>query len=107
MRPHLYKGGDAERRCLQTIIEEARLRGYFPFEELIQAVAVAGRAARALAGRWPSAGKHVLQPLDEESRGDLASARISSSACFSSSSSGRRARHLVNESGHGRFDRRM
>lgn len=60
MRPHLYKGGDArQHERLQTIIEEARLRGYFPFEGLIQPVAVAGRAAPRLL-EVAEAGKHVL-----------------------------------------------
>jgi hypothetical protein len=37
--------GARQHERLDTIIEEAGLRGYFPFDGLIQAVAVAGGVA--------------------------------------------------------------
>jgi hypothetical protein len=51
---------------LNTIIKEARLRGYFPFDELIQMMAIAGGAA-ARVMQLTEAGKHVLQALDQKS----------------------------------------
>jgi hypothetical protein len=61
MRPHLCKRcrGARQHERLETIIEEARLRGYFPFDELIQAVAVAGGAAPRLM-QVAEAGEHVF-----------------------------------------------
>jgi hypothetical protein len=60
MRPHLYKSrGARQHERLDTIIEEARLRGYFPFDELIHAVAVAGGAAAGLM-QVAEAGEHVF-----------------------------------------------
>ena len=53
------------RERLNTIIEEAGLRGYFPFEGLIQAVAVTCRAAPGVM-HLAEARKHVVQALDQE-----------------------------------------
>ena len=49
---------------LYTIIEEAGLRGYFPFDVLIQVMSVAGGAAASVM-ELAEAGKHILQPLDQ------------------------------------------
>jgi hypothetical protein len=61
MRPHLCKRcrGARQHERLNAIIKEARLRGYFPFEGLIQVVAVAGGAATRLM-QVAEAGEHVL-----------------------------------------------
>jgi hypothetical protein len=57
--------GARQHERLNFIIEEAGLRGYFPFDALIQVMAVAGGAA-ALVMEPAEAGKHILQPLDQE-----------------------------------------
>jgi hypothetical protein len=61
MRPHLCWRcrGARQHERLNTIIKEARLRGYFPFGGLIQVVAVAGSAAACLM-QVAKAGQHVF-----------------------------------------------
>src|SRR5271155_1087027 len=68
MRPHLCWRcrGARQHERLNTIIKEARLRRYFPFERLIQVVAVAGGAAPRMI-KVTEAGQHVFQALDQES----------------------------------------
>jgi hypothetical protein len=57
--------GARQHERLNTIIKEARLRGYFPFDELIQMMAIAGGAA-ARVMQLTEVGKHVLQALDQK-----------------------------------------
>ena len=57
--------GARQHERLNTIIEEAGPRGYFPFDVLIQVTAVAGGAAVRMM-ELAEACKHILQPLDQE-----------------------------------------
>src|SRR5271156_2435967 len=68
MRPHLCWRcrGARQHERLNTIIKEARLRRYFPFERLIQVVAVAGGAAPRMI-KVTEAGQHVFPAPYQES----------------------------------------
>jgi hypothetical protein len=57
--------GARQHERLNTIIKEAGLRGYFPFDALIQVMAVAGGAAAPVI-ELAEAGKHILQLLNQE-----------------------------------------